>query len=89
MPTQNSALAQTFQKQQAAQKGNPQEAKEAMQALLQKPEVQAMLTRLRNKWNEPYWCSSCHQQKQPEIQSAKPKILKNKAMPRFRLPETE
>ena len=49
MPTQNSALAQTFQKQQAAQKGNPQEAKEAMQALLRNPEVQAMLIRLRNK----------------------------------------
>ena len=49
MLLQHSALAQTFQKQQAAQKGNPQEAKEAMQALLQKPEVQAMLIRLRDR----------------------------------------
>lgn len=49
MLSQHSALAQTFQKQQAAQKGNSQAAKETMQALLQKPEVQAMLIRLRDK----------------------------------------
>ena len=49
MLLQHSALAQTFQKQKAAQKGKPQEAKEVMQALLQKPEVQAMLIRLRDK----------------------------------------
>ena len=48
MPSQHSVLAQAFQKQQAGQKGNPRKAKETMQALLQKPEVQAMLIRLRN-----------------------------------------
>ena len=43
-----SALAQTFQKQQNKQQGNPQ-AKATLQTLLQKPEIREMLIRLRDK----------------------------------------
>lgn len=44
-----SALAQAFQKQQQQQKGNAAQAKENIQALLQKPEIRDMLIRLRDK----------------------------------------
>ena len=44
-----SALLQTFQKQQAQQKGNPQRAGEVVQILLQKVEICEMLVRLRDK----------------------------------------
>ena len=44
-----SALLQTFQKQPAQQKGNPQRAGEVVQILLQKVEIREMLVRLRDK----------------------------------------
>lgn len=44
-----SALAQSFEKQQIQQKGNPVQAKQALNALLRKPEIREMLIRLRDK----------------------------------------
>lgn len=50
MPTSKPvALQQAFRKKQAQQQGSPEQAQAALNAMLRKPNIRAMLIRLRDK----------------------------------------